>query len=92
MPMGIFVVPAIEKGIWWKESRSYRIETKLAQTSKHDSLLKKGEIFLSTHVIELFIQMQPRNFVQTKNEEKIIRNYYLHWVPHVSKTKHQNPR
>jgi hypothetical protein len=90
--MGIFVVPTIEKGICWKESRSYRIQTKPAQTSKHDSLFKKGEIFLSTNVIELSIQMQPNFFVQTQNEEKIIRNYYLHWVPHVSKRKHQNPR
>jgi hypothetical protein len=36
--------------------------------------------------------MQPRDFVQTQNEEKIIRSCYLHWVPPILKIKHQNLR
>jgi len=36
--------------------------------------------------------MQLRDFVQTKNEEKIIRSYNVHWVHHVLKAKYQNPR
>jgi hypothetical protein len=32
--------------------------------------------------------MQSRNFDQTKNEEKVIRNCYPHWIPHVLKAEY----
>jgi hypothetical protein len=36
--------------------------------------------------------MKPRDFVQTQNEEKVIRSCYLHWFPPILKAKHLNPR